>query len=386
MDSKASPIEPAPLGGRIPQLDGLRGLAILLVLIWHYVTLTAVTTPHSLAAHVLGGLRLTWSGVDLFFVLSGFLIGGILVDERASPRYFRTFYARRFFRIIPLYAVVCVLFGAARVAGGMTWGQAGAWIFSNPPPWYAYVLFLQNFFNAFRGSFEPLSVGVMWSLAVEEQFYATLPLIVRYLTARRLLPVLVALVCLVPVARTAAFFAMPHGWSYAYNLMPLRADSLLLGVIVALLVRRPDAWAALVRHRGRVQIAAVLLGVGVLGFVHYSPNFEDRALGTVGYTWIALFYTSVLVLAITRGDGRLSAVLRMRWLRALGGIAYGTYLLHTSVQGICFGLVYGTEPKIRNLADVGVTLLALAVTVLVAQASWTFFEKRMVRQGHHYQY
>jgi peptidoglycan/LPS O-acetylase OafA/YrhL len=386
LNFKSEPVPPAPIGARILQLDGLRGLAIFLVLIWHYVAITALAPRGSLAARVVAALRLTWSGVDLFFVLSGFLIGGILIDERASGSYFRTFYARRFFRIIPLYAVICALFGAAALAGGQQWGRAGAWVFTDAPPWYAFVLFLQNFFAAFRGTFEPLSVGVMWSLAVEEQFYATLPLLVRFLPARRLLPVLVGLVAVVPVARSLAFFSLAHGFSYAYNLMPLRADALLLGVIVAILVRRPDAWAALVRHRSRVRIVTAVLGLGVLGFARWAPNFADPPLATVGYTWIALFYASVLVLAITRDSGSLSTVLRMRWLRALGGIAYGTYLLHTCVQGALFGVFFGSEPKLTNLPELGVTLLSVAVTVILAQASWTFFEKRMVRRGHDFHY
>src|ERR1700722_13208417 len=98
------------LAGRIPELDGLRGLAILLVLIWHYLALGFKTNLGSWQAYVLVPLRLTWSGVDLFFVLSGFLIGGILYDAKHSDRYYSTFYARRIHRIFPVYFIWVALF------------------------------------------------------------------------------------------------------------------------------------------------------------------------------------------------------------------------------------------------------------------------------------
>ena len=90
----------------IPELDGMRGVAIAMVLMFHYFYVPAILTPGGLAWHVSAPLRLGWTGVDLFFVLSGFLIGGILLDARGSSSYFKPFYTRRFFRIVPLYALV----------------------------------------------------------------------------------------------------------------------------------------------------------------------------------------------------------------------------------------------------------------------------------------
>src|ERR1700675_5176478 len=96
---------------RIPELDGIRGMAIAMVIVWHYFSAPAIANGFpegSALAYLQAACRLAWSGVDLFFVLSGFLIGGILLDSRDSPNYFRTFYTRRFFRIVPLYAIIFV--------------------------------------------------------------------------------------------------------------------------------------------------------------------------------------------------------------------------------------------------------------------------------------
>lgn len=118
---------------RIPQLDGLRGIAILLILIWHYVVCQVSYFPNLFCVQVIQALNFTWSGVDLFFVLSGFLIGGILLDHRKADNYFQVFYIRRICRIFPLYflwmAIFCVLkygFPAVVNKGNLHWLFNGA--------------------------------------------------------------------------------------------------------------------------------------------------------------------------------------------------------------------------------------------------------------------
>src|SRR5271155_4280107 len=141
---------------RIPELDGLRGIAILMVLVYHYT-----------------GWRWGWTGVDLFFVLSGFLIGGILMDAKSATNYYSVFYTRRFYRIVPLYAVtVCML--PLLLATHYEWFTVG-----NKIPWYAYATFTQNFWMVKLEKLGTMALAVTWSLAIEEQFYLTLPIIVR---------------------------------------------------------------------------------------------------------------------------------------------------------------------------------------------------------------
>jgi peptidoglycan/LPS O-acetylase OafA/YrhL len=381
-------IEAPPVGGRIPELDGLRGLAILLVLVYHYVAVHVRPAPGSALADALFFTRLTWSGVDLFFVLSGFLIGGILIDVRGSKRYFGPFYARRFFRIVPIYAALCGLFALGVWAGGAhAWGDAGSWVFGGSPPAIAFAFFFQNVYVGLRGGFVPLSIMITWSLAVEEQFYLTLPMLVRFLRPRTLLRVMLVVIALAPIARTVVFYAVAHGGHYDYAMMPLRADALLLGAAAAMLVRDPIWWARIVRHRRALKIAGATLAAVLLVFMRLRWTTRDSAaMCTIGYSLVALFYLCVLLVAVTRRRGRLAGVLRMRWLRGLGAIAYGTYLLHVAVQGLCFALVLGHKPRLANLADLGTTVLALAVTLVIAQLSWVLFEKRMVRLGHRVRY
>src|ERR1700722_10786654 len=134
-------------GGRVPELDGLRGMAILMVVVFHYLEEQGLVAGNEAAGILQRVVLIGWSGVDLFFVLSGFLIGGILMDARESPSYFRTFYARRFFRIIPIYYLwilaYVILVG---VVGSFLRSHSNSGVIQGPGGFvFSYFLFLQNF-------------------------------------------------------------------------------------------------------------------------------------------------------------------------------------------------------------------------------------------------
>ena len=222
---------------RVPQLDGLRGLAILLVLIWHYVACQMDPKWGSLGVETFGFrvadtlhalISMTWSGVDFFFVLSGFLLGGILMDHKTSPCFFRTFYVRRVCRLFPLYYLLLLLFGLTTLAPLSQACPGLNWLFDHPLPMWSYATFTQNFQMAFKELIGAKQLGVTWSLAVEEQFYLILPLIV-YFTTRRSLPfVLVTLILAAPLLRVALMLNRPDIAVISnYVLMACRANSLL---------------------------------------------------------------------------------------------------------------------------------------------------------------
>src|SRR5208282_3338546 len=154
------------LSGRIAELDGIRGLAIGMVLIYHYFLIRIDVPMRSAAAYALSTGRLAWSGVDLFFVLSGFLIGGILLDARDSSNYFQVFYTRRVLRIVPIYAVF--LFAAFCIfqVGNLGDGNRFTWLFQGRLPWVPHLVFLQNFWMVKANTFGPAILGLTWSLAV----------------------------------------------------------------------------------------------------------------------------------------------------------------------------------------------------------------------------
>jgi peptidoglycan/LPS O-acetylase OafA/YrhL len=374
------------LSGRIPELDGLRGLAIGMVLLSHYFLTSIQSTPGSLAAYLLAPGRLAWSGVDLFFVLSGFLIGGILLDARPSSNYFRVFYTRRFFRIIPIY-LFCLLaaFLLYSLADSGTRGNL-AWMRWDRLPWITYILFLQNFWMAHASTLGAFGLSVTWSLAVEEQFYLTLPTVVRILNTRRLVSVLLTGTLLAPLLRICIHAVLPdHPVSWVV-LMPCRADALLLGVLGAVALRDAGCLRFLVRSRTLLRVGLAVLASGFVFLTLRSPDPYGFGMLTVGFTWLALFYLAILLYTLLFHEGWLGTFFRWNWLRWLGSIAYGAYLFHELVRGAFFGLFGTRPPQIQSVRDFLLSVLALVVTLVICQLSWRYFEKPLVQIGHRARY
>ena len=151
---------------RVPELDGVRGLAMSLVLVWHYLVGQVQSEPGSPVAYAMRTLSFTWAGVDRFFVLSGFLIGGILMDNAGAPHFFRSFFVRRAARIIPLYLVVLMLFGCAVAVGADSFGPGFLWLFHDPLPFWTYATYTQNCAMALSGAFGPAPLPVSDPLAL----------------------------------------------------------------------------------------------------------------------------------------------------------------------------------------------------------------------------
>jgi peptidoglycan/LPS O-acetylase OafA/YrhL len=204
--SVTPPPKPTGAAKRIPELDGLRGIAIFLVILCHYVSDATFSPRHSLATRIGGVLGLGTVGVDLFFILSGFLIGGILLNSRESPNYYPTFYLRRFFRIIPIYYSWLLLFGLLRIIA-VHMGGSAAEEFRTITPYWAYFIFIQNYFTG-STFVQAMWLIPLWSLAVEEQFYLLAPPLVRMLSRERLMKFLLGVVVFSLVLRTilATFF------------------------------------------------------------------------------------------------------------------------------------------------------------------------------------
>jgi peptidoglycan/LPS O-acetylase OafA/YrhL len=206
---------------RVKELDGLRALAILAVVAWHYLGIG--DGPASIPWRIFMSGR---SGVDLFFVLSGYLITGILLGNAHSPSYFSTFYVRRALRILPIYAVMFVIYLIGRQLGG-----SAPVLFGGPLPWWSYAIGLQNIWMTIHQDYGAAWLAGTWSLAVEEQFYLVFPLVVYFAPARMLPRLLIALLVLAPLGRMIAG-ALGDRFGY-YVLMPLRADILAIGALVA---------------------------------------------------------------------------------------------------------------------------------------------------------
>ncbi|HEY1423342.1 MAG TPA: acyltransferase [Candidatus Acidoferrum sp.] len=378
---------------RIPELDGLRGLAILMVMLWHYFYFHPAANHHPAGLVRQAYVRLErflglgWSGVDLFFVLSGFLIGGILLNARSSPSYFRTFYLRRFFRIIPVYYAwiltyllvsgLLSAFARQAVPHELKWTEV-----------LAQFLFLQNLgIIHYLPSLGAVWFMASWSLAVEEQFYLVSPLIIRKFSEQFLLRFLVAVIVAAPILRLWIRFHYPSeaGMGMAYELMPCRADSLAVGILIALIWRKPagQEWI-----KARTRQLAVVLAVLFAGFIVLTAFFSYRYLlltQIVGHSWLAFFYGGALTMAVARPEISWASFLRTKVLRNWGRISYCVYLIHPAMNAAAHWLlrIQGEATDWRTLAA---PTLAIPLTYAVASFSWRFFEEPMLRLGHRYQF
>lgn len=290
---------------RIPQLDAIRGIAVLMVIMKH---ISEKYPSLHLGPYFGDG----WMGVDLFFALSGFLITGILLDTRPSPAYFRNFYARRCLRIWPLYySLLLFLFAIVPIVRP---SEAQTVFAARSSPWWSYPLFLQNFLVP-NPTMATGSLGVTWSLAIEEQFYLFWPFLVRYCSSTHLRRIAVAVVCLSPLLR---LFLASHGVDIYSNPF-CRLDALMGGALLALLVRSDDFVPA------KFTTAAWIV-FGLAAPLALTAQSFDATWAVLSFT--ALASSSFLYLAIFSPHRWLQKALHIRFLLYTGTISYGLYLLH----------------------------------------------------------
>ncbi len=379
-------------GVRVPELDGLRGLAILLVVSYHYAFWTVQPGGGGFYKFVYDVFPLAWSGVDLFFVLSGFLIGGILMDQRQTENYFKTFYTRRACRVFPLYFLWLGLFvlfsGLALRSFHQEWVTS---LFDRQGvPTWLYAVYLQNFHNARIGLSGSIWLGQTWSLAIEEQFYLIVPFLIWIIPPRRLLHTLVSLIILVPIFRLFMFLC--HNGLFQYVLLPCRADSLLIGALCACMVRQGSSRDFLEKHRGWLLGALIVLFIGMVYLTVDAREIDPLSFESsfdmvfLGYSWIALFYACLLLMAVIAVNGTIARCMRFSLLRYVGIISYGVYMIHMAIFTIIHGLIFQGKPLLGNFSSGAVLILALLATMSVAVVSWHFFEKPIIRWGHSFTY
>jgi peptidoglycan/LPS O-acetylase OafA/YrhL len=363
--------------GFIPALDGLRGIAIILVMLHHF---TYYRPTAGLDLAIGSVLFFGWSGVDLFFVLSGFLITGILLDTRGSRRYFTTFYARRTLRIFPLYYLV--LFLALVVLPQF---PALHTVVAGPidvPPQWPYWFYLTNFAIADRGWVHGW-VDVAWSLAIEEHFYLVWPLLVWLCPPRLLALLCVVIIVAEPIARIDARAVNVAASLSVYVLTWFRLDGLAIGALLALAQRRGvlpllDRWAPIVVIAG----VAGIIACTILGGHTWWWN---RRMQQYGYSLIAITAGAMLVSAVNRpADSLWPRMLSAGWLRAFGKYSYGLYLLHLPVMRIVREYVFNPqEYETLGMGPWNAQVLfygaATAPAFALAWLSWRLFEAPILR-------
>jgi len=360
---------------RITELDGLRGIAILLVISFHYINNQLVQSQHP-AGKVLSLLTsFGWVGVDLFFILSGFLIGSILIRNKGRKNYFSTFYIRRIVRIIPNYYLLLTLFLLLLT---IPYFSRNYFLTGNDSvPLWAYFTMVQNFFMASNYDMGNKALSVTWSIGIEEQFYILIPLVV-YIVRKSWLPFI-----LVGIIIMASFMRMQYdNWKPAYVLLHCRADSLAIGILISWLNQQVDLNEFVTKYFKHL-MALLMVTFGMIGylFVRYAD------LGPVKNLLFGIIFGIGLLLALTRQSSWYGALLRNKQLVWVGTISYSLYLFHYIILGV-FHHVFANRGgiEIQGGKDVVITLGALIASFAFSWFVYNRLEVPMTKIGKRYSY
>jgi peptidoglycan/LPS O-acetylase OafA/YrhL len=350
--------------GHIAELDGIRGIAILMVFVFHSIG-CGIRPPEGWFTELaVYGI----SGVDLFFVLSGFLITGILLNAKGKPAYFRNFYARRALRIWPLYCLMlAVAFGLGGVLERVAHLPLSDLALLKNGNRIMYVFLLQNLWY-YR---IPILLGVTWSLAIEEQFYVVWPWIVLYFNRKNLALIATMVLGLSPFVR---LWAIHHGVNpeSIHFLTWYRLDGLSVGALIAIWCKS-DLFSLI--HAKRIALASLVIGTPIL-----ILSREYRAWPLM-FSMYAIVCAGLLTLGIwsNKINSAWGGPLRLRWLRFIGKISYCVYLIHVPVLYIVdarlakYHLNYRWDIYLISFAS------SFIVCLTIATLSWYLFETQLLK-------
>jgi len=373
---------PGPASGspsaNLPALDGVRGIAILWVIMHNLYAIDGPRFPGILGYLVMIGLAAGWMAVTLFFALSGFLITGILLDSQNDPGYYRNFYARRVLRILPLYyGVLLVAFVLLPLLGPLPPRLAAdqshqVWLWACLSNWTAPFGIADKTFPHF------------WSLAVEEQFYLLWPFLLRRRSAVVVMRLCLGIAVIAFGFRVAMWsFGAPAETLYSFSVS--RMDALALGAAAAAAMRVPGLASALLARWQALLALAAVLSAGI-ALIPHGLWAREPAAQIFGYSLASVSF-SLLVLALACADRAgdtswWSAVWRIAPLRVLAKYSYGMYVFHKPLAdavGAPMMRALGPEAMSSlpyNLAYLGISTLA---TLAIAMLSYHGAEKYFLR-------
>ncbi len=349
---------------RITGLDGIRGAMTLMVVVSHFFAEVPNGVP---------GLAVGWLGVVGFYVLSGFLIGRLILDKKDCKNFVLVFYVRRFCRMMPAFFVVLfAVFAIYWTIGHLDWVE-----FHPPFPLWTYATFTQNFYMISAGSIGPHWLAPTWTLAVEEHFYLVAPAALMFTPRRHLMKGLIALAVISLGLRIAVFGFGLAPYLAGRVLLPMVADTLIAGIMCAVLIKRTDIdWTKydlLLRLAAPVCITLATVSAAL------DRAFKTEFFPTIGTTLLAIGAAG-LILSIMRGAPEAKRF-ESPILCFFGHMSYCIYLTHLAVLGLLHGLLLGATPDMATGQQFLVTVLALPVTVLVGWLLYKAVEEPGLNYG-----
>jgi peptidoglycan/LPS O-acetylase OafA/YrhL len=371
---------------RIEELDGLRGLAVVIVMALHIFKRAAYFTEHSVLLSITNLTAVGWVGVDMFFALSGFLITSILLRAKQEEHYFRNFYVRRVLRIFPLYyaAVAFVLLFAPKLEPEFT-KQLNVAL-------PVIMLYQQNWAMLFNGFHITRYLGITWSLAIEEQFYFIWPFVVFFLNRDRLIKVSVGYIIVSFTARILGVFFWGNLGDvsrFFYYASFARFEEILFGALLAVFLAGNGAREQVRRYSLPVFVVSLSTFLALCYMVLPNsphPEYANFPLTIGGYTTAALFTTGLIGVFVTHPPKDiLRRLFQNPILTFFGKYSYSMYLFHLSAALILLDIYWHSE--LRGWKPYFLyTITTYAATVLVALLTWNLLEKHILGLKKYFEY
>jgi peptidoglycan/LPS O-acetylase OafA/YrhL len=353
----------------IPSLDGLRGFAVWAVIFYHCFSFLIVT-------------KIGWAGVDLFFVLSGFLITGILYDTKSSPNYYKNFIIRRVLRIFPLYyfALITMFFILPNIIPELLGSHFDYYQRHQSYFW----LYIQNWLYSIDGFPHNHMLVHFWSLAVEEQFYIFWPWVIKFCPLKHLLKISIILIILSIFFRMNWGFSIGYQATFQYMATLSRMDALLIGAVIAILLRRRPAWL-----EKAVLPALVFSFIVVVAGIAALKRVNFLSLPSL-YTFMDLFFASILILCLSsKNIPFLTKLVNNNALIWSGKYSYGLYVYHYIIFIILeFNITNGLSRLFDSttICKLITGLITIILSLIISYLSYQYLESPFLRLKKHFSY
>lgn len=367
MATRPDPDAPSPpLSGlpdsRVVALDGLRGFMTILVVISHYFG----EVPSGIS-----GLMIGWVAVDMFFVLSGYLVGRMILDKMHHANFIQVFFVRRACRTLPIYVVCVLIVFILHALIDRPWAEA-----DDAFPLWSYLTFTQNIFMVATNQIGSHWLAPTWTLGLEEHFYLGVPLLFMLVPRQRLAGVFVGIALAAVALRAGIHVFAPGWWMTAIVLLPGRADVLTCGILAALVIRsgRLDGG----RYDAALRCVAPVLLVATCGLKLWDGT-TGESLQIFGPLCVSLGCAAFLLTLVR--DAPEAVRYRSPVLRFFGTTSYAVYLTHMPILGLLRGFLLGTKPDIATTAQWLVTFAALPICVVVGWVLTRWIEAPLTAYG-----
>ena len=349
-------------------------MAILAAVLYHYANNLINADASKFNLFLKSITQFFYTSIDMFFILSGFLLGGILLKNKKSKNFFKTFYLRRIYRIVPLYLLLLIL---VFLICSLGIGKGTSWWFNADIPFWIYFTFLQNIFMGIKDVMGNSWLSPTWSLGVEEQFYLLISFLIYFSPKKILIYILLLGIVCAPIFRYYA--PTVHALStFTY----CRFDALFGGILIAILYQDEKAINFIKKQCNKFYLLTIVLLAVTFLFTIGKWHMELFIVNS----WFSIIYMNVILLVLIDSKNIFSKLSKYKFFVNLGLYSFSIYLFHEIILGLFFFSIPKKLPQINSVNDLLMVVCCALITFYAARFMYHRFEKKFMALGHQHKY